>query len=182
MKISKNVCGRLPLFGFTLLAVSAWAQPGIPFQGSFTIGAEALPNTTGESFCGGAKTDQVVIEGHGSGFSTLGAFTFTLNKTLNLTNGTYKGCLVLTAANGDTLKANYSLAQVPGTGDFSGGTGTITFTGGTGRFKTASGSAKLTAQFLNIYPSSSFLGGGTGPAQVLASYVVDGSVSFLGVF
>jgi hypothetical protein len=82
-------------------------------------------------------------------------------------NGTYKWCLVLTARNGDTLKANYSLTQAPSMTDFSGGIGTITFTGGTGRFKTASSSAKLTAAFLSIYPSNSFLGGRTGPAQVL---------------
>ena len=172
----------LTLCSMVLLPMCAWAQPEIPFQGSFSLGAEAAPNTGGASFCGGSKTDELVIEAHGSGFSTLGAFIFTLNKTLSFATGTYHGCLVLTATNGDTLKANYILVQANSSTDFGSGSGTLTFTGGTGRFKNATGTAKMTAAFLSVYPASSFAGGGTGPLAVVANYVFDGSVSFIGPF
>jgi hypothetical protein len=167
----------LPLFAAVLMPLPSHAQLGIPFQGSFTVGAQASPNN-GQTFCGGSATDPLVIEAHGTGFSTFGAFTFTLNKTLNPATGTYHGCLVLTATNGDTLKANYNLVQAPSSTNFSAASGTITFTGGTGRFKNATGSAKVNGSFLGLYPGNSFAGGGTGPLQVLASYTIDGIVSF----
>jgi hypothetical protein len=182
MRILRGFLSQLPLFAAGVLSVSAWAQPGIPFQGSFTAGAEASPNTAGASFCGGSKTDEVVIEAHGSGFTTLGAFTFTLQKTLNLSTGALRGCLVLTNPNGDTLKANYNLTQQSSTTDFNPASGTLTFTGGTGLFKNATGSAKVSATFLGLYPANSFIGGGSGPLQVMATYVVNGVVSFLGQF
>jgi hypothetical protein len=43
--------------------------------------------------------------------TTLGAFTFTLHKTLHVNTGEYRGCVVLTAPDGDTLAANYELIQ-----------------------------------------------------------------------
>ena len=98
-------------------------------------------------------------------FSTFGAFSFTLNKTFNPATGAYHGCLVLTATNGDTLKANYNLVQAPSSTNFSSASGTITFTGGTGRFKNAGGSAKVTGSFLGLYPGNSFAGGGRDPSR-----------------
>jgi hypothetical protein len=56
-----------------------------------------------------------------------------------------------------------------------GATGTLTFTEGTGRFRNASGSAHFIADFGTIYPASSFLGGTTAPAQVMAVYSVEGT-------
>jgi hypothetical protein len=156
----------------------ALAQPGFHLQGSFSIGAEASPNTTGATFCGGPPSNQIVAQGYGTGFSTLGAFTFTLHKTLNLSTGEYRGCVVLTAADGDTLEATYDLSQPNSTTDFNTARGTLTITGGTGRFKGATGTLKTTAAFLNLYPANSFLGGGAAPLQVVANYLVDGIVSF----
>jgi hypothetical protein len=168
---------RLP-FCAALMPLIALAQPGLPLQGSFSISAEASPNTTGASFCGGAPTNQIVAQGYGTGFSTLGAFTFTLHKTLNLSTGEYRGCVVLTATDGDTLEATYDLVQPSSTSDFNTARGNLTITGGTGRFSGATGTLKTTAVFLNLYAANSFLGGGTAPLQVVANYVVDGTVSF----
>jgi hypothetical protein len=169
---------RLPLWAVALMPLVASAQPGFPLQGSFSISAEASPNTAGATFCGGPPTNQLVAQGYGTGFSTLGAFTFTLHKTLNLSTGEYKGCVVLTATDGDTLEATYYLIQPNSTSDFSTGRGSLTITGGTGRFSGATGTLKMTAVFLNLYPANSFLAGGTAPLQVVANYVVDGIVSF----
>jgi hypothetical protein len=169
---------RLPLWAVAILPLVASAQPGFLLQGSFSISAEASPNTTGASFCGGPPTNELVAQGYGTGFSTLGAFTFTLHKTLNLSTGEYKGCVVLTATDGDTLEATYDLIQPNSASDFSTGRGSLTITGGTGRFSGATGTLKMTAVFLSLYPANSFLAGGTTPLQVVANYVVDGIVSF----
>jgi hypothetical protein len=124
-----------------------------------------------------------VIEAHGTGFSTLGAFVFTLHKTLKFSTGEYHGCLVLTASDGDTLSANYHLTQTnsalgPNSSpDFSSASGTLTITGGTGRFRGATGTLNATGVFLGLYASNSFLGGGKAPLQVAADYVIDGTVS-----
>jgi hypothetical protein len=180
MKIAKPIAFllRLPLCAAALTPLVALAQPGLQFQGSFSISAEASPNTTGATFCGGPPSNQIVAQGYGTGFSTLGAFTFTLHKTLNLSTGEYRGCVVLTAADGDTLEATYDLIQPNSTSDFNTASGNLTITGGTGQFSGASGILKTTAVFLNLYPANSFLGGGTAPLQVAAHYVLNGTVSF----
>jgi hypothetical protein len=85
---------------------------------------------------------------------------------------------VLTAPDGDTLQATYDLIQPNSTSDFNTGSGSLTINGGTGRLRDASGTLKITGVFLNLYPANSFLGGGTAPLQVVANYVVDGTVSF----
>jgi len=167
---------RLPLYAAVLVPLTVTAEPGVRLQGSFSISAEASPNT-GATFCGGAPSDGLVAEGHGTGFSTLGAFTFTLHKTLNLSTGEYRGCVVLTAPDGDTLLADYDLVQANTTSDFNGGNGSLKITGGTGRFTGASGTLNLVGLFLSLYPANSFLGGGKGPLQVVANYMVDGIVS-----
>jgi hypothetical protein len=185
MKIleSLTLAIRLPLCSLILfpLAVSAQPRLPVPFQGSFAVGAEASPNSGGSSFCGGSPADPLAIEAHGTGFSTLGAFIFTLHKTVKpgatpQSNSEYHGCLVLTAPNGDTLTANYDLLQPPGASDFSNAAGTLTVTGGTGRYKGATGSLKATGQFLSLYPANSFFGGASSPLQVAAFYVIDGTV------
>jgi hypothetical protein len=180
MKIAKPIAllARLPLCAAFLMPLAASAQPAFRLQGSFSIGAEASPNTTGATFCGGSPTDEVVAQGYGAGFSTLGAFTFTLHKTLNLMTGEYRGCVVLTSPDGGTLAANYDLIQPGSASDFNTAQGNLTITGGTGRFSGATGILKTTALFLNLYPANSFLGGGAAPLQVVANYIVDGTVSF----
>ena len=115
---------------------------------------------------------------HGVGYSTLGALSLSLQKTIDVP-GDMHGCLILTAPNGDTLSAIYDGTEgAPNANNFIvGATGTLTFTGGTGRFRGASGNAHFTADFSTIYPASSFLGGTTAPAQVMAFYSVEGTVS-----
>jgi hypothetical protein len=180
MKIAKHAfLTRLPLYAALLMPFAATAQPGFRLQGSFSISAEALPNKTGATFCGGSPSDAIVAQGAGTGFSTLGAFTFTLHKTLNVNTGEYRGCVVLTAPGGDTLDADYDLIQSNSASDFNTGRGTLKITGGTGLFKGATGTLNMSATFLNLYPANSFLGGGVAPLPVVANYLVDGTVSFV---
>jgi hypothetical protein len=180
MKIAKPIAflAQLPLCAAVLMPLAAVAQPRFHLQGSFSIAAEASPNKTGATFCGGSPTDEIVAQGYGTGFSTMGAFTFALHKTLNLSTGEYHGCVVLTDPDGDTLEANYDLVQPSSTSDFNTGRGSLTITGGTGRFSGATGTLKMTAVFLSLYPANSFVGGGAAPLQVAANYIVDGTVSF----
>jgi len=182
MRITQNLTrwSKLNLLALTLLPLATAGGLKLPLQGSFSVSAEASPNTTGSSFCGGSATDQIAIEAHGTGFSTLGAFTFTLHKTFNLNTGEYHGCLVLTAPSGDTLNANYKLIQSASTSDFATGSGTLTITGGTGLFKGATGTLNITGVFLSLYPANSFLGGGKAPLPVAANYTVDGAISLGG--
>jgi hypothetical protein len=178
--VKTTFLARLPLCAAVLIPLVASAQPEFRLQGAFSLSGEASLNTTGATFCGGPPTNQVVAQAYGTGFSTLGAFTFTLHKTLNLATGEYRGCVVLTAPDGDTLEANYDLVQPASTSNFNSGRGTLTITQGTGRFAGATGTLKMTAVFLSLYPTNSVFGGGTAPLQVTANYVVDGSVSFGG--
>jgi hypothetical protein len=179
MKIVKRLTasGKLPLCAMLLLPLTASAEPRILLLGSASVSAEASPNTVGANFCGGSATDDLVIEAHGAGFSTVGAFTFTLHKTFKFSTGEYHGCLVLTAANGDTLNANYHLTQPSSASDFSTATGTLTITGGTGRFKGATGTLNATGVFLSLYPANSFVAGKAAPLQVAAHYILDGIIS-----
>ena len=151
-------------------------QEGSIIKGAFTVAASVTPNTGGATFCGG-KPLELAVEAHGAGYSTLGAFSFSLQKTIDVP-GAIHGCLVLTAPDGDTLSAVYDGTE--GTANANnfivGATGTLTFTGGTGRFEGSSGSAKFTAVFDSVYPASSFVGGTTAPLQVMAFYSVDGTV------
>lgn len=141
---------------------------GTPIKGTFTVAFSVMPNTTGVSFCGGPPLANIV-EAHGSGSSTLGALSFSLQKTVGPT--TLHGCLTLTTPNGDTLLAVYDGTQgAPNANNFRDGDGTLTFTGGTGRFVGASGTADFTAVFSRI-------GGTADPIQGIAFYSVDGTLA-----
>lgn len=169
--------GLLVLAAMTIVLApkGARADEGMPIKGTFTVAYSGTPNTAGDSFCGGMPRG-VEVEAHGAGYSTLGALSFSLNKTR--VGPAFHGCLTLTAPNGDTLSAIYDLTgDTPNANNFSHGTGTLTFTGGTGRFEGASGSANMTAVFSNFYPASSFAGGTAAPLQGVAFYSVDGTLS-----
>ncbi len=105
------------------------------------------------------------MEAHGAGYSTLGALSLSLQKTIAV-SGAMHGCLELTAPNGDTLSAIYDGTEgAPNANNFIvDATGTLTFTGGTGRFLGASRSARFTAVFRRGTP-------------VIAFYSVEGTVS-----
>jgi len=170
----------MTLLAAVLIQGTALAD-GLPIQGAFAVTYAATPNTGGVSYCDPTRTVlPVAVEAHGDGFTSLGALSFFLQKGLSPT-GAFHGCLLLTAANGDTLTAVYTAqGTAPNSNNFSAATGTLEFIGGTGRFQGATGNAKFTATFANIYPASSFLFGGTTPLQGMAYYVVEGSVSLRG--
>jgi hypothetical protein len=109
------------------------------------------------------------LEARGSGYSTLGALSLSLEKTV--VGSALHGCLTLTATNGDSLSAIYDGTQdAPDANNFRNATGTLTFNGGTGRFDGASGAANFTAAFSRI-------GGTANPVQGIAFYSVEGTVS-----
>lgn len=152
----------------------------VPLQASFAVAFSATPNTDNVVYCGGTP-GPVAIEAHGDGFSTLGALTFSLEKTQ--AGPLFHGCLTLTTPHGDTLTATYDAtgSAPPNANHFAPATGTLTFTGGTGRFSGATGNATFTAVFDSFYPGSSFASGtGTAPLQGMAFYVVHGNVSISG--
>lgn len=158
----------LSFLALTCLAIApkAMAQ-GIPIEGAFAVSAVANLNTTSATYCEGTPL-AVVVEAHGNGFTTLGALSLTLNKTIDIP-GAMHGCLVLTAPNGDTINAVYNGTEgAPNANGFITATGTFTFTGGTGFFKNASGTATFTATFLGL--SASF------PIPVLAHYTFQGNI------
>jgi len=149
---------------------------GIPIRGTFTVAYSGTPNTAGVSFCGGRPLD-IAVEAHGAGSSTLGALSFSLEKTVEATGPLMHGCLTLTAPSGDNLTAVYDGTEgSPNANNFLFGNVTLTFTGGTGRFRGATGSAKVTGVFSSFYPASSFVGGTSNPLQGVAFYSVDGTV------
>ena len=172
----------VPALASALLLMPSWAladDEGLPIQGAFTVTASVTPNTGGVTYCGGSPL-ALAVEASGNGFSSLGALSLSLLKTINVP-GAMHGCLALVSPNGDTLSATYDGTE--GAADSNGfrpASGTLTFTGETGRFQGASGIAKFTAVFLAIYPHSSFLGGGSSPLQVSAYYVMEGHVSLRG--
>ena len=187
--MSRNSISRRPLIliclGLLIMAAmivglaskTALADGGVPFKGTFTVAASVTPNTGEVTYCNGTA-HALAVEAHGVGYSTLGALSLSLQKTIDVP-GDMHGCLILTAPNGDTLSAIYDGTEgAPNANNFIvGATGTLTFTEGTGRFRNASGIAHFTADFSTIYPASSFLGGTTAPAQVMAFYSVEGTVS-----
>jgi hypothetical protein len=157
-------------------AQGARADEGVPFKGTFTAAASVTPNTGEVAYCGGMPLG-LAVEAHGAGYSSLGALSLSLQKTIDVP-GPMHGCLILTAPNGDTLNAIYDGTEcAPNANNFNTGSGTLTLTGGTGRFRDASGSGHFTAVFGSIYPASSFIGGTGAPLQVMAFYSVDGTVS-----
>jgi len=162
-----------------ILPSSALADDGVRIQGAFAATASATPNTGAATYCGGVALT-LAVEAKGSGFSSLGALSFSLLKTINVP-GAIHGCLTLTAPGGDALYAIYDGTEgVTDANGFRPASGTLTFTGGTGRFQGASGGATFTATFLGLYPLSSFIGGTSSPLQVSAYYVIEGRLSLRG--
>ena len=147
-----------------LMPRAAQAYGGVPFKGTFSVAASVTPNTGGVTYCN-ETAHALAVEAHGVGYSTLGALSLSLQKTIDVP-GDMHGCLILTAPNGDTLNAIYDGTEgAPNANNFIvDGKGTLTFTGGTGRFRDATGIANFTAVF--------HLG-----SPVLAFYSVEGSVS-----
>jgi hypothetical protein len=110
--------------------------------------------------------ESVDIEGTGNA-TQLGRFTLEVPHTVNLAEGTGSGSFIFTAANGDTLSAEFigqATLLAPGVVALS---ETAVITGGTGRFAGASGSFTVERTF---YPANgttvgSFEGTVSSPGQ-----------------
>jgi hypothetical protein len=168
-----KLLGSLALAAITVALApnSALADERVPIKASFTVAFTRTLNTTNEAFCGAAILPAAVAA-NGAGYSSLGALSFELQKTL-ASPGIMQGCATLKAPNGDALFANYA-----GTINGPNGEGTLTFTGGTGRFLGATGSAQFTGVFVGLYPTLTIFGGGTIPfIQGTAFYLVEGTVN-----
>jgi hypothetical protein len=167
----------LTTVALVLAPAAATADNDVPLRGAIAVTAAATPNTSDTVFCGGSPL-ALVVEAHGNGFTSLGPLSLFLQKTINVP-GQMHGCVTLTAPNGDTLNATYDGTEGgPNENGFISATGTLTFTGGTGRFTNANGEANFSAEFLSLYPASSFLGGNSGvPLQVSAYYTFSGHVA-----
>ena len=123
-----------------LLALLALAGPAaaerqeklVPFRGRFEGAATVAPRTPPFVF--------VNIEGEGNA-THLGNFEVSIPHVTNRSNGTAVGTYLFTAANGDTLTADFTSqvtpTDVPGVVNVA---VTASITGGTGRFEGATGS------------------------------------------
>ena len=120
-----------------LLAVSALAVPAaagdlVPFKGS--LGGDVTHTPVND------HTDFVVVEATGTA-TQLGQFEVTAEHLVNTTARTAAGTYVFTAANGDTLVAEFTGRAAPtATPGVLAVVETATITGGTGRFEGATGS------------------------------------------
>jgi len=139
------------------LGLPAAAQTQIPFNGTFQ------GNDTDTCF----SFPTVCVTTTGTGIGTLvGQFSFTLENTVNLSNGTEAGSATLIAANGDSITTT-----VVGSGERTAIHGVIsiteiyTITGGTGRFAGAQGSFTVNrlASGITFLTSGSFHGTITSP-------------------
>jgi hypothetical protein len=121
------------------LAAPASAAQSVPFSGTLTGDVTVTPLTP--------PIASVVIDGWGVA-TQLGHFTVSIPHLVNQATRIATGTYTFTAANGDTLTADFSgLATVIGPGVLSvAETGTIT--GGTGRFDGASGSFTTERTFI----------------------------------
>ena len=145
-------------------------QQKVALESSFTLAFTQTLNASNAKHCGAAILPYAVAA-NGAGYSSLGALSFELQKTLAFP-GIMQGCATLKSPDGDALYANYA-----GTINGSAGVGTLTFTGGTGRFVGATGSAKFTGMFVGLYPTLTIFGGGAIPnLQGTAFYLVEGTV------
>ena len=147
----------------------ALAKEGEPIEASFTVSFTQTLNSSNAKYCGEGAFPYAATAS-GAGYSSLGALSFELHKTISAM-GIMQGCITLKSPNGDSLYANYA-------GILSPAAGTLTFTGGTGRFHGATGSAKFTGVFVGLYPTLTIFGGGTIPnLQGTAFYLVEGTVN-----
>ncbi len=152
----------LPVMAIVLgaaLGVPAAAQQQVPFKGSI----QGYDTDTGFT----STTVSVATNGTGIG-TLLGQFTFNLENTVDITNGTDTGSAHFIAANGDTLDAVFVGVGVPVTtadGVVFDITETYTVTGGTGRFAETQGSFTMerVASPVTFLTSGRFLGTLTAP-------------------
>ena len=142
----------------TALAVTAAAQHQVPLKGS--LQGDDTDNFVSENI--------VIVTTTGTGHSTLlGNFSFALENTVTIDQGTTEGTVEFVAANGDTL-----FGTVVGSGSITSPgtiqiTETVTITGGTGRFEGAQGSITINrvASAITFTTEGSFDGFITAPGH-----------------
>ena len=133
------------VIAFLFLASSVWSVPQlaageeVPFKGSLE-GVETI-TPLADPF--------IFALLNGTGHAThLGRFTLVGPHTVNLATSTWIGSLAFTAANGDTLTADFTgTATGPPTNGVESTMETAVITGGTGRFAGASGSFHIKRLF-----------------------------------
>ena len=143
------------------LAVPAAAQKQVPFKGSMH------GNDTDTGF---TSTTISVLTVGGGNCTHLGQFTFTLENTVDITNGTDSGVAHFIAANGDTIDATFVGSGEPTVtpdGVVINITEIFTIVGGTGRFAGAEGFFVMerVASPVTFLTSGSFQGSITSPGR-----------------
>lgn len=125
-------CLALALVAVLAASVPAVAKELVPFKGTFsgqTLGAVPTDDP-----------DVLLVTTGGGGKAThLGKYTFVSPHFANLATGEAEGVQIFTAANGDTLTADFSGQFAPIEGGFLAAELLATITGGTGRFDGATG-------------------------------------------
>ena len=130
----RSLAAGLALAALVVLGLAGPVAAGdqVPFKGSLDGVAKVTPRTPPFVF--------VNIEGEGHA-THLGNFEVSIPHVANRSNGAAAGSFVFTAANGDTLTADFigqaTPTDVPGVRSI---VATATITGGTGRFAGATGS------------------------------------------
>jgi len=142
----------------TALTVTAAAQHLVPLKGS-------LQGDDSDNF---VSDNIIIVTTTGTGTSTLlGKFSFTLENTLTIDQGTTEGTIEFVAGNGDTIFGTVEGSGTitsPGTIQI---TETVTITGGTGRFEGAQGSITIhrLASAITFTTEGSFDGFVTSPGH-----------------
>jgi hypothetical protein len=131
-------------------------EPGL--GATFAATATAMPNTQGESFCGGSPLGYVAVA-HGAGFSSvLGPLSLFLQKTLDIPSGPMHGCVTLTSPSGnDSLLAilDGSEGLADANGFSTDAKGTLTVIRAKGKFYGMKGlTVPFTASFFVVNSSS----------------------------
>jgi hypothetical protein len=98
----------LPPLMLAIPAPQTLAADKLRLQAAFTVAFAASPNSPPVAYCGGQPLP-FKVEAHGNGYSSLGALTFFLQKTVGADGG--HGCLTLSTPEGDDLFATYDLKQ-----------------------------------------------------------------------
>jgi len=145
-QVIRPFCHVITVFAFAGLAAGCGeiANPAAPPPGASGLSLRAdvpLKGTVDGVYAVEFAGPTLLVTGQGTGNATqLGRFTFEYDERVDLATGIGTGTYELTAANGDTLIADWTGYGVP-TDD-----ATVlriienaTITGGTGRFATASG-------------------------------------------
>lgn len=156
------------LLAFLFVVLDAAAQAGpndVPFRATLTVQEQIVPDASCPSGFSGTLT--------GSGTAThLGAVTINAPHCAMPTRGgsvaISRGEITFTAANGDTLTADFMGTISPFPGDLETNTfvGNFVITGGTGRFANAEGDGLLSGTLSGSLATRSYTGSITADGRI----------------